>query len=179
MRPQIFTSAVVLFSFSAYVFSFPCLGDRTHKTWAIKSFSTGKYLEVKRAVGLGVFRLSFTGNSDICHNSKLFAQRRCQDSSTFTMFESVAFPGYYLAVENGKLTLSKQPTDRIEDKCQFSFHRVYVSYNFDNPTLYWAVKLRATNSYIRISKSGKFSLRKKWKVDCGVWLHFNLTISCS
>ncbi|XP_068719010.1 uncharacterized protein [Montipora capricornis] len=175
-KPQISMIAAVLLSFMACVISFPYPWERSELTYAIKSFSAGKYLRVTRSAGAGVFNLSFTGNLDICDSSNLFYQRK---NYIYSAYESVAFQGHYLAVENGTLTLLNQSSSRLEEKCQFSLHRVYIRFNFDNTTLYHAVKSLSADSYIRSSKSGNIMIRKKWKVDCGVWLHFQHDHSCS
>ena len=76
-------------------------------------------------------------------------------------------------------TLLEQSSSRLEEKCQFLLHRVYIKFNLDDTTLYHAVKSLSADSYIRSSKSGNIMIRKKWKVDCGVWLHFQDDHSCS
>ena len=79
--------------------------------------------------------------------------------------------------------LSRQSRDpqATESKCHFRVSRVKVAYDFDGPTMYHAVNPRDDNSsFIRSSKSGNITLRKRWRFDCGAWMYFNDSIpSCS
>lgn len=151
---------------------------------AMKSFSAEKYLRVEGDIGSRDFKLSFTGNFNICDTRILFDQQWivCTQRPRFSIYSSVAFPSHYLAVDNGKLVLAKQSQISIENKCYFQLHRVKVSYNLDNFTLrrHHALYSYSADSFIRSTDSGMISLGKEWKFDCGTWFHFNDTIpSCS
>ncbi|KAK2570360.1 hypothetical protein P5673_005156, partial [Acropora cervicornis] len=173
-KPYVLTTIVaVLFG---YAFSYPCPSDQSPERprYAIKSFSSGKYLKVDGDVASDTLSVSFTGHFNACDTRILFYQERIRDAAClYSAYSSAAFPFHYLAVDKRKLVLSTQSPGRIESKCHLMLSRVYVRYNFDGWTLYHAVNSRDSNStFIRSSKSGKITLRKRWKFDCGAWLSF-------
>ncbi|XP_067022413.1 uncharacterized protein [Acropora muricata] len=181
-KPYVLTTIVaVLFG---YAFSYPCQEkqSQTGTRYAIKSFSSGKYLKVHGDVASDTLSVSFTGHFNACDTRILFYRERIPEATRYSAYSSAAFPCHYLAVDKRKLVLSTQSPGRIESKCHLMLSRVNVSYNFDEWTLYHAVNFRDSNStFIRSSKSGKITLRKRWKFDCGAWLSFiNASIpSCS
>ncbi|XP_074623687.1 uncharacterized protein LOC141881740 [Acropora palmata] len=153
-------------------------------SFAIKSFSSGKYLKVHGDVASDTLSVSFTGHFNACDTRILFDKEWISgDNHSYSVYRSVAFQSFYLAVDKKKLVLSRQSRDpqATESKCHFRVSRVKVAYDFDGPTMYHAVNPRDDNSsFIRSSKSGNITLRKRWRFDCGAWMYFNDSIpSCS